>query len=175
MSKKLCNITYRETNGGYVCSRDYGHDGPCAAHPTAGQMVPGGLPCVPDLGFDDLTRGNQKRIPLFKNAKGEIAHPKTAGIDGSDWTLLEWSGAIAGEVGELCNLTKKIRRGDVSLDDMMEDKGKMLTVRQVVAREAADAVCYLDIVCLQVGINLGDAVREKFNSVSDRIGVDVKI
>ena len=154
-----CDLLASFTAGRERCSLEHGHEGVC----------------VSPLAFGDLTRGNKERIPLFKNAKGQIAHPKMVGIDGSDWSLLEWSGAVAGEVGELANLCKKVRRGDVSLDDIIEDKGKKMSVREVIAREAADVVCYLDILCIQVGVDMGEAVREKFNSVSDRIGVQVKI
>ena len=40
-----------------------------------------------------------------------------------DWTLADWSNAIAGETGEMCNLIKKIRRGD-TIDP--KDVGKEL-------------------------------------------------
>lgn len=170
MSECNCNEKFRT-------AEDYRDHLPCMNYSQMVSQTAANSPSLPylPLAFADLTRGNKERIPLFKNAKGDIAHPKTKGIDGSDWSLLEWSGAVAGEVGELANLCKKVRRGDVSLEDMMEDKGKMLSVREIIAREAVDAVCYLDIICIQVGVDMGEAVREKFNSVSDRSGVPVKI
>ncbi len=140
-----------------------------------------------DLKFSELRAANLKRIPLFKNGKGEIAHPplrlgpdflglhrespecSTSGcrpvMPGADWSLGEWICAVTGELGELANLIKKVRRGDKTLSD----------VRDEVARELADVACYLDILALQCGVDLGDAVVTKFNEVSDRIGVDVKL
>ena len=115
-----------------------------------------------NLDFADLRNGNQKRLPLFKNSKGEAAHSEP---DGSDWTLGEWMNAVAGEVGEAANLIKKVRRGDKTLDESREEIGK----------ELADVVCYLDLVAFRAGIDLGEVVRKKFNEVSDRIGVEVKI
>ncbi len=138
------------------------------------------------LTFDALRAANLKRIPLFKNGKGEIAHPPIVehGEDcglaslanrcgdsckqltvGSDWSLGEWVTAVTGELGELANLIKKVRRGDLKLDD----------ARPELAKELADVACYLDILALQCGVDLGDAVVNKFNEVSKRIGVDVML
>lgn len=110
--------------------------------------------------FDSLRAANTARLPQFKNAKGEPAHTRA---DGSDWSLNDWMTAVAGEVGEAANLLKKIRRGDVSL---AETKEKL-------EAEFADIVTYLDILAMQCDIDLGDAVRRKFNTISARIGVNV--
>lgn len=73
------------------------------------------------------------------------------------FTPLEWAGALAGEVGELANLVKKMRRGeDVDLTD--------------VAREAGDVLGYLVLVADALGIDLQDAATAKFNEVSERVG-----
>jgi hypothetical protein len=116
------------------------------------------------LTFDELRRGNRARLPLFKNKHGERAHPKD---DGSDWSLLEWCGAACGELGELSNICKKVKRGDLKLGDFIEDKGRTMTVRAWIAREIADVVCYADIIAIQIGADLGNAVIEKFNEISD--------
>jgi len=91
-----------------------------------------------------------------------------------DWSPADWSNAMAGEAGELlevllplivktnsiCNLTKKIQRGDaVSLEE--------------VGKEIADVVIYADLLSHRLGIDLSDAVRRKFNEVSARVGSDV--
>ena len=71
------------------------------------------------------------------------------------WTPLEWGGALAGETGELCNLLKKLRRGEkIKKSDM--------------AHELADIITYADLVAIALDIDLGEAVREKFNIVSKR-------
>ena len=41
--------------------------------------------------------------------------------------------------------------------------------------ELADVVCYLDLLAFRLGIDLGEAVRDKFNRVSERVGSDVKL
>lgn len=115
-----------------------------------------------DLTFKQLQHANFKRLPQFKNAKGEPAHSEP---DGSDWALSAWGNAVAGEVGEACNIIKKIERKDMTLSE----------AREALGNELADAVTYLSILAFRAGIDLGEAVRSKFNEVSDRVGADVKL
>ena len=101
------------------------------------------------LSFDELRFANRDRA----NA---IGYPI------ADWSPTDWACAAAGEMGEACNLVKKMRRGDdIDLKDL--------------AWELADTVCYLDLLAERLGIDLGEAVREKFNVVSDRHGTGVKL
>lgn len=79
-----------------------------------------------------------------------------------DWSLTDWATALAGEVGEACNLIKKRRRGDSIKDKDIMD-------------ELADIFTYLDLLAWKVGYDLDSAVIKKFNEVSDRIGSEVKI
>ena len=79
-----------------------------------------------------------------------------------EWTPTDWATAWAGEVGETCNLIKKLRRGeDVSMED--------------VAFEIADSIIYADLLSARFGISLDEAVITKFNIVSDRVGSKIKI
>lgn len=112
--------------------------------------------------FNGLREANKMRLPQFKNANGEIAHKKE---DGSDWSLNDWGVAVAGETGELCNILKKVRRGDYTVDD----------ARQDIADEAADIVTYLDILCMNADVDLGKAIKSKFNLVSVRVGSNVRL
>lgn len=114
------------------------------------------------LTFDDLRAANLRRLPQFKNAKGEPAHSQP---DGSDWSDSDWLMAVTGELGEFANLRKKVLRGDVP----------MAEAHTQLAHELADVVTYLDILAFRMGIDLGAAVREKFNVVSARVGADVKL
>jgi len=115
-----------------------------------------------DLSFSTLRKANVLRLPQFKNSKGEKSHSKA---DGSDWSSAEWMQAVTGELGELCNVLKKVRRGDISLEDAMP----------MIKNEFADIVTYLDIAAFQFRIDLGDAVAEKFNEVSRRVQSDIFI
>lgn len=114
------------------------------------------------LTFKELRKANQARLPHFKNAQGKSYHNKT---DGEEWTVDQWFKAVVGELGEFANISKKFDRGD-----MHENDFKFLA-----AKELADVQCYLDILALRLGIDLGEATREKFNEVSERVGSSVKL
>ena len=115
-----------------------------------------------NLSFNVLREANRARLPQFKNARGEIAHSQA---DGSDWALSAWSNAVLGELGEAANIIKKIERGDFSLEE----------ARPGLAKELSDAVTYLDILAARSGINLGQAIIDKFNEISRRVGSDIFI
>ena len=72
-----------------------------------------------------------------------------------DWTPSDWMCALAGETGEAANFIKKQLRDKV--DNKIE-----------IAKELADVVLYADLLANHLGINLGEAVREKFNEVSKK-------
>ncbi len=71
------------------------------------------------------------------------------------WRMGQWGNAIAGEVGELCNMIKKRERdGEVAISG--KDIGK----------ELADIVIYADLIASKIGLNLGECIVHKFNEVS---------
>jgi len=114
------------------------------------------------LTFNTLRSANVNRLPTFKNSKGEPAHSKP---DGSDWSPAQWLQAVTGELGEYANLRKKYERGDIN----------EVEFRIQAKQELADIVTYLDILAFQLNIDLGSAVIEKFNFVSNRVGSLIKI
>ncbi len=73
------------------------------------------------------------------------------------WSPSDWSNAMAGECGEVCNLTKKLRRGENIPSEMIAD-------------EIADVIIYADLLAARLKINLDSAVKRKFNIVSKRVG-----
>ena len=80
-----------------------------------------------------------------------------------DWTPLEWAGALCGEAGEAANITKKMRRGDY-----MPTVTDQALAHHSLAMELADVVTYCDLLAARCGIDLGQAVREKWNQVSEK-------
>lgn len=114
------------------------------------------------LTFAKLREANLQRLPQFKDAKGRQAHSEP---DGSDWSLAEWLQAVTGELGELANVLKKVKRGDFTKEE----------AHISIAHELADVQIYLDILAFRCGVDLGAATIEKFNIVSDSVGADVKI
>jgi NTP pyrophosphatase (non-canonical NTP hydrolase) len=137
---------------------------------------------VTGLTFNDLRDANLARLPLFNNAKGEQAHSEK---DGSDWLLSAWSNAAVGELGEMAdalldvllitkltslfggaaNLIKKVERGDKLLEE----------ARSHLADEFADVQTYLDILAFRSGVDLGEATRRKWNAVSARVNVPLRL
>lgn len=134
------------------------------------------------LDFNTLRKANELRLPTFKNRLGETAHSEQ---DGSDWDLNAWYAATVGEWGEANeellafvqaamitkklgmtgDILKKYNRGEFSIDEL----------RDRLAHEIADTVTYLDLFAKQLGIDMGAAVVEKFNKVSDRVGSPIFI
>lgn len=121
------------------------------------------------LTFFELHEANGRRLPRFLNALGEPAHSQP---DGSDWSIAEWTNAICGEAGEAANVAKKMIRGDYG------PKGSPGYRRAELAllKELADVTIYSSIAARRANGELGEAVRQKFNEVSNRAGCpDIKL
>jgi NTP pyrophosphatase (non-canonical NTP hydrolase) len=74
---------------------------------------------------------------------------------------------MAGEAGELCNVVKKLNRERDGLP------GNRLTadeLRAELRKEIADVYLYLDLLAQREGIDMAEAIREKFNEVSEKNG-----
>jgi len=117
---------------------------------------------APGLLFDQLRSANLARLPQFKNKHGQLAHTHP---EGRDWSPAQWLQAVVGELGEYANIRKKHERGDINEAEFAVEA----------AKELADVQVYLDILAYQVGVDLGEATRAKFNEVSDRVGCEVKL
>lgn len=120
------------------------------------------------LTIGSLQEANVERLPEFRDATGRLSHPYIEGQPvGFDWSLPEWTNAMCGEAGEAANIAKKIRRGDFS--NAVEDG------RAKLGEELADVLCYAVLVAHRAGIDLEEAVQQKFNMVSERVGSRVYI
>lgn len=104
------------------------------------------------------------------------------GMKLSDWSLSQWSNAVAGETGELCNIIKKVERGDfhkrpenASANPEYNSAYAAAQYREEIGKEAADIVIYLDLLCTREGIDLGAEIVKKFNEVSERVKCNVVI
>lgn len=90
----------------------------------------------------------------------------------ASWSASDWAVALAGECGEVCDAVKKLNRlsdgtntakDPQTLDEHIEN----------IAMELADTVCYADLLAARLGIDLGAAVRRKFNIVSKRMNSNI--
>lgn len=84
-----------------------------------------------------------------------------------DWSLNDWMVALTGEVGELANFFKKIRRGDLSFEDP--------DVCIEIGHEFGDIFAYLIILADKAGYGLLQVSADKFNIVSERMNSEIKI
>jgi NTP pyrophosphatase (non-canonical NTP hydrolase) len=88
------------------------------------------------------------------------------------WSIAEWTNAIAGEVGEACNLAKKLIRfrdgvrGNTKPGDQDPD-----SVKRRIAEELADVVIYADLTMRALGFDIEVVVVEAFNRKSAELGL----
>lgn len=75
---------------------------------------------------------------------------------------------LAGETGEACNELKKLDR------ERMGWAGSRTTIQKI-KEELADVVICVDLIAMELGLDLGGAVQEKFNITSDKYGLSVKL
>jgi NTP pyrophosphatase (non-canonical NTP hydrolase) len=107
------------------------------------------------------------------------------------WTMADWSNAMVGEVGELvdatgallavvshsgqlANIIKKLRRLECGSDPGPDDP-PAYRLLEMVADEMGDVVAYLDLLATFLGIDLGAAVANKFNRVSEHQGFSERL
>jgi len=82
-------------------------------------------------------------------------------------TPAELGNAMAGECGEACNVIKKMIRLERGLAIPSKDKDKSLSWYVAELRdEIGDILTYVDLLAARFGIDLEEALRDKFNAVS---------
>ena len=91
----------------------------------------------------------------------------------------EWDGAgcltpsfrgceLAGEVGEALNIVKKLERARLGI-------GGSRAVVADLAKELADVVICVDLIAMEYGIDLAEAVVDKFNETSEKYGLATRL
>jgi NTP pyrophosphatase (non-canonical NTP hydrolase) len=83
------------------------------------------------------------------------------------WSTSEWMVAVLGELGEAANLLKKANR---ERDGVVGNSETIQEIRQKFRDELADTFIYLDLLAASAGVDLAEAVRDKFDRTSDKIG-----
>ena len=92
----------------------------------------------------------------------------------TNWSISDWLMAMAGEAGEACNAGKKLRRIEEQIANIsIEPERQLSNVEDAydkIAEELADTVIYCDLVAARIGRSLEDAIKAKFNKVSEQYG-----
>lgn len=91
-----------------------------------------------------------------------------------DWSLLEWGGACAGEIGEACNKAKKLKRFDTGIKGNKPGENQKALL-DAMGKEIADGVVYAFLWFAAAGLDPAEYVKKVFNDKSDEIGSDIKI
>lgn len=112
------------------------------------------------LNFTDLRKANVERC--------EKGFGHTLG----SWSVAEWGNATAGEVGEACNVAKKLLR---FRDGVAGNKKSSKEYLADLAQEIGDTVIYLDLWAASQGLSLEIAVRNAFNNKSAELNWPVEI
>lgn len=112
-----------------------------------------------------------RQFSALNNARA--LHWHQSGLD--SWSPAEWGNALAGEVGELCNVLKKLLRHDMGIQQLAVEHGKSSNKRAELvldaAKEIADSYTYLDLVAARLGLDVQQCVVMKFNDISEREGL----
>jgi NTP pyrophosphatase (non-canonical NTP hydrolase) len=75
---------------------------------------------------------------------------------------------LAGELGEACNVIKKLERERLGI------RGSRDTVEHL-AEELADILICVDLIAMDYGVDLGKAIRTKFNATSEANSLKTRI
>ncbi|OJX48982.1 MazG-like family protein [Devosia sp. 66-22] len=103
-----------------------------------------------DFTYTDLSTANAERQKQWDS--------------GNQISLSYRGNEMAGEVGEACNVIKKLERERLGL------RGSRDTIEHL-AEELADVVICADLIAQAAGINLSFAVAAKFNATSEKVGL----
>ena len=86
----------------------------------------------------------------------------------SEWSLLEWAGAMCGEAGEAANEAKKIKRVDCNIPGSNTESRDTLVAK--LRKEIGDTYLYLDLLAQAAGLTLEECVVDAFNRTSEKQG-----
>lgn len=90
----------------------------------------------------------------------------------TQWTLLEWAGAMCGESGEAANVAKKIRRLNQGLPNKEAglSKNNLPELKQKLAVEIADSIIYGLIILAEIDVDASQILAEVFDQKSIEYG-----
>ena len=89
-----------------------------------------------------------------------------------DWTAQEYLIGVVEEVGEVAAIIKRLNR---IASNAVTDNSDREALLAELPGEIADVLIYLDLLANAAGIDLGKAVREKFNNTSAKYGFEERL
>ncbi|MCA9049877.1 MAG: MazG-like family protein [Planctomycetaceae bacterium] len=75
---------------------------------------------------------------------------------------------LAGEAGEACNELKKLERGRLGMAGGKQDLANL-------REELADVLICVDLIAMDLDIDLGEVLRQKFNKTSEKYGLSTRL
>jgi len=89
--------------------------------------------------------------------------------------LTYWTTALAGEVGELCNMIKKLQRVENGgIDGGSSYKACDIT-KKMLQEEIGGIAIYLDLLASLLDIELEEAIQSTFNNKSEQLNFTQRI
>lgn len=92
------------------------------------------------------------------------------------WYYTDWACALAGEVGELCNIIKKMRRVSTNQSELIElqhmavDDVKKFS--SMLREEIYDCYVYLDLLTQRLGMDMSDLLEEQYYENAKKKGLN---
>lgn len=118
------------------------------------------------LTFEEFSKANEARKKQFFKNASEM------------WTLADALVACMGELGEVANALKKVRRAELGMLNK-NDPGRQINsleeAKAQVAGEIGGFMCYLDQLCVQLGLRLEDCIVDEFNKKSEELGLPERV
>lgn len=105
------------------------------------------------MDLQDLREANQRRHCEW--ARGEEVSLSFRGLE------------LGGEAGELLNELKKLERIRLGLAGGKSDL-------HAIEEELADVMICVDLIAMDLGIDLGPAIRNKFDKTSEKFGLNTR-
>lgn len=109
-----------------------------------------------ELRFAELRQANQRRNGEWVNGTDAVPDLAYRGVE------------LSGEVGEACNVIKKLER------ERHGWRGSRAT-REELAQELADVIIAADLIAMDLNIDLGAAVHAKFDATSKKYGLKTRM
>jgi NTP pyrophosphatase (non-canonical NTP hydrolase) len=132
---------------------------------------------VTNLTFTQLREANEKRCKAWHATKGQewdVADRITEatgemGELADALTNFVLMTKFTGHVGAVANIAKKLRRIECGM--IGNDPSQAEELRKQLEMEMGDAAICLDLLAIELDINLGGVIIEKFNKTSIKVGL----